>query len=178
MLYLSNHQSYLDPILIGVCLLHRTFCSMARDSLFKNLVFGWFIRTLHAIPVVRGTSDMAAMRSCIDALNDGQSLMVFPEGTRTRDGSLGEFKSGPMLIIKRSKPTIVPVAIQGAQNAWPRGGFPQPRAAIGVMFGKPIPGEVFAKDGAAAMKRLRDEIATMQIELSERMERGAIGVVE
>ena len=81
-LFVSNHQSYLDPILVGLSGYRRQFYAMARSSLFRFRLFAWLIRSLNAIPIDRGTSDVAAMKKCIEVLSDNQALLIFPEGTR------------------------------------------------------------------------------------------------
>ncbi len=93
-LFVSNHQSYLDPILVGLGSHRRQFYAMARSTLFHQPAFAWLIRSLNAVPVERGTADMAAMRRSIGVLQRGHALLVFPEGTRTADGSIGPFQHG------------------------------------------------------------------------------------
>lgn len=115
----SNHQSYLDPVLLGVRL-RRTVSYMARDTLFRNPAFSLLIRNLQAFPVRRGEGDISAIRETIRRLQRGQMLNVFPEGTRTTDGALQPLKQGVALIIKRAAVPVVPAYINGSFYAWPR----------------------------------------------------------
>ena len=112
--------AFLDPILVGLSGYRRQFYAMARSSLFRFRFFAWLIRSLNAIPIDRGTSDVAAMKKCIEVLNDNQGLLIFPEGTRTPDGVTQRFNTGTFLLIKRAKPRVVPVAVEGSHAAWPR----------------------------------------------------------
>ena len=170
-LYVANHQSYLDPIVVGLGCSHRQFCSMARATLFRHPLFAWLIRSLNAIPVAQGAGDKGAMRKCLAALDDHQALLVFPEGARTLDGRTQHFAAGTMLLIKRARPTVVPVAIQGAFDAWPRNA-PRPRLTgrIGVQFGQPVAGQTLVEMGAeAALGHLQQCVETMRLELSTRL---------
>ena len=135
LLFVSNHQSFFDPIVVGLAGHRRQFWSLARSTLFNYGVFSWLIRSLNAIPVVQGAGDLPAIRTCIDVLARGHALLVFPEGARTLDGTTGRFQTGTMLLIKRARPTVVPVAIEGGFAVWPRGRA-LPRAAGRIGGGK------------------------------------------
>ena len=138
-LFVANHQSFLDPILVGLGSHSRQFYAMARVTLWRNQLLGWLIGTLNAIPIDQSKGDMTALRRCIEVLKQGQALLVFPEGSRTSDGALTPFAPGVLLLIKRTKPTVVPVAIRGAFAAWPRvRRIPRLSGHIDVMFGQPI----------------------------------------
>lgn len=165
-IFASNHQSYLDPVIIGVgAWPKRQFLSMARSTLFRNPVFGAVIRALSAFPVERGASDMKAMRHSIDALKAGHAMLIFPEGTRTNDGATAPFKSGLMLLVKRSQATVVPTAVSGAFEAWPRGRMLRPFGRIRVRFGEPIPAaELLAMDAEAAAELLRQKVESMRLD--------------
>lgn len=170
----SNHQSYLDPILVGLASHRRQFYAMARSTLFANPVFSWLIKSLNAIPVERGESDLAAMRKAIGVLNQNQALLVFPEGTRTVDGSVGPFQHGTMLLIKRAQPTVVPVAIEGAFDVWPKGQVaPNLTGKIATMFGQPITARSLIDRGAKrGLESLRQTIEAMRQDL--RHKRGLV----
>ncbi len=171
-LLVSNHQSYLDPIIVGLACSHRQFAALARSTLFENHpVFTWLIRMLNAIPVTQGESDVGAMRKCIAELEKGQALLIFPEGARTLSGKVEPFETGTMLIIKRAKPLIIPVALDGAYNVWKRGTNPKPYGRIGVSYGKPIPAQTIIDMGAdRGLAYLRDEVEKLRLELAERLE--------
>lgn len=166
-LFVSNHQSYLDPVLVGLGSHHRQFAALARSTLFENHpMFTWIIKMLNAIPVTQGESDVGAMRKCIAELNKGQALLIFPEGARTLTGEVEPFETGTMLVIKRAKPLIIPVAIEGAYDVWKRGEYPKLHGRIAVKYGEPIPSEkVIGMGPDAGLAYLRDTVAEMREEL-------------
>jgi len=118
-LLISNHQSFLDPVLCGI-LLKRPLYFLARDTLFENWFFGRLITSINTIPVKRGEADFAAMRIIISRLQEGFGVCLFPEGTRTKDGKISQFKPGLALLSRRGNAAIVPVAIEGAFECWPK----------------------------------------------------------
>jgi 1-acyl-sn-glycerol-3-phosphate acyltransferase len=133
----SNHQSFLDPPALGLCL-PRQIHYMARASLFRLWPAGAVLRGWHAMPIERGTSDLAAIRLAIDVLRAGHGLLLFPEGTRTRDGSIGPFKPGFAMVAARARVPVMPAAIDGAFGAWPRWQrLPRP-GRICVAYGEPM----------------------------------------
>ncbi len=160
-------------MLVGAGLAPHPFHAIARSTLFNNAFFAWMINSLNAIPVRQGESDMSAMRKSIDALKRGRRLMIFPEGSRTPDGEIDEFKPGTMLLIKRARPVIVPVAIEGAYDAWPiHAKKPKPTGRIGIMYGRPISAEsLLALPTADALSSLRETIDRMRQEVGRRLGR-------
>jgi len=143
---LSSHQSHLDPLLLGLAC-NRRMSSLARSSLFHFAPFGAVISALDAVPIDRSASMVAAMRAVIDRLKAGKAVTIFPEGSRTRDGRLGECKPGFALVAKRSGVPIVPVAIVGAYECWPRTRrLPRP-GRIRLEFGRLITAEQVATLG-------------------------------
>ena len=166
-LIVSNHQSYLDPVLLG-CGLERSVSYMARRTLFRNAAFGWLISALNAFPVSRGGADTAAMREAVRRLEDGWCLVVFPEGTRTADGAIGPLRPGILAIAERAGAPIVPAVVEGAFEAWPRGRMIRPHP-IAVSYGRPISAEECRRLGRDRLvQRLRDEMVRLQEELRRR----------
>ena len=101
-------------------------------------MLGWLMRQCGAVLIERGAADRKALRDMTGHLAQGDLLAIFPEGTRTRDGSLGEFKGGATLTAKRARVPIIPAAIRGAVDAMPRGKvLPRPRR-VQIEFGPPI----------------------------------------
>jgi 1-acyl-sn-glycerol-3-phosphate acyltransferase len=170
-LLVSNHQSFLDLPIIAMASTRRHYVPLARSGLFDHPVFAWLIRNLNAISVVQGESDIGAIRKCIKALKQGHVLLIFPEGKRSLTGEVEPFETGTMLVIKRARPTIVPVAVEGGFNIWRRG-QPRPKlhGRIAVTFGKPIPAETIVKMGAdEGLEFLRQQISEMRVGLAERL---------
>ena len=133
-----NHQSFLDPIIVALAN-RRPVAFMARDTLFKNRLFGWFISHLNAFPVRRGTPDREALREAVTHLRAGSALLLFPEGRRSDDGRLGEMQPGSAMLAHRANVPIVPAVIKGAFEAWPRTRkLPRPRR-ITITLGPAIP---------------------------------------
>ncbi len=114
----ANHQSFLDPVILGVAA-RRPLAFMARRSLFKGF-FGELIGALNAIPIPRESFTPGALRQALSALRSGWALVVFPEGTRTADGSLSALRRGVALLAALSAVPVVPAGIQGAFGVWPR----------------------------------------------------------
>ncbi len=136
-LYVSNHQSFLDPILVAFAL-QRPMNFMARHTLFKNKRFASFIESFNAFPVKRGTGDVGALKEAMRRLKDGKQLVVFPEGTRTKDGRIGPFLPGITMLAQRAAKWTVPVAIDGAEIVWPRHQLLPTIGNIIVQYGEPI----------------------------------------
>lgn len=108
--FTSNHRTNADPPLVAIGVKGK--CSfMAKEELFRNKLFGWLIRNLGAFPVSRGKGDMTVIDTACDRLADGDNLMVFPEGTRSKDGKVHRGHTGAALIAARTGKDIVPVGI-------------------------------------------------------------------
>jgi 1-acyl-sn-glycerol-3-phosphate acyltransferase len=136
-LLLSNHQSFVDPAFIA-SKLPRKLSFLARASLFDPIGFGWLIRQLNAFPVKQGKGDVGAMKQSIALLQQGKALLMFPEGQRTEDGKMQEIAPGAALIVKRAKVPIVPVAIQGAFDVWPKHRMFPRTGKVRINFGAPV----------------------------------------
>lgn len=135
-LLVSNHQSHLDPVLVGIAC-PRQLRFMARDTLFF-WPLGWLIRSLGAVPIQREGSGIGGLRTTLQLLRDEEAVLVFPEGTRTVDGRLQPLLPGFCALARRGGATIVPVAVSGAFAAMPRGRtIPRPHR-IQLAFAPPI----------------------------------------
>ena len=119
MLIAANHQSYLDIPVISYGAWKRHVAYVARASLAGSRLLGWTMRHCGAILIRRGERDVAAIRAMTEALEAGDLVGLFPEGTRTRDGALGPFKKGAALAARRAGVPILPCAIRGTFEAWP-----------------------------------------------------------
>ena len=143
-LFCSNHQSFLDPMLIGAAS-PRRLNYLARDTLFKSRFFGWLIRWYDSIPIDRTGMGISGIKETLRRLKREQAVVVFPEGTRTRDGEIASLKPGFCAIARRGKATLVPIGIEGAFDAWPRGQKWPKTKPIRIEFGEPIPPETAAE---------------------------------
>ncbi len=130
-IFASNHRSYADPVLVVICGRGK-FSFMAKSELFENKAFGWLIRALGAFPVERGKGDTAAIDRAISRVKEGSHLLIFPEGTRSKDGRVGRGKTGVGLIAAKAGADVIPVGInfEGKLHF---------RSKIIVRYGKPIP---------------------------------------
>ena len=138
-----NHQSFLDPMAVGLCV-WRQVHYLARESLFRKPGFGWLIRSVNAFPVKRDTADMAAVKESLRRLKDGQLLLLFGEGTRSQDGRIAPLQPGMAMMARRTKVPLIPVVIDGAFEAWPRNRKFWRIHTIRVMYGQPITTEQMA----------------------------------
>jgi 1-acyl-sn-glycerol-3-phosphate acyltransferase len=136
-LLVSNHQSYLDPVLLGVPL-RRSMSYLAKSELFDNKFFGKLITSLNAFPVRQGTGDVGAVKETIKRLQEGHLLNIFPEGTRSDDGEIGKIESGAALVVRRANVPVVPVVIDGSFQAWPRHAKLFHSHPIRIMYGPPM----------------------------------------
>ena len=136
-LLLVNHQSFLDPLLVGVAL-RRPVSYLARDGLFRVPVIGWILKNTYVMPIRREAAGMSSIRESIRRLDHGFYVGVFPEGTRTQDGKLGHLKPGFQLICRRANVPIIPVGISGAFEAMPKGSWWIRPHCIRVVYGEPI----------------------------------------
>ena len=145
----ANHISLWDPPLIGT-FLPRKINFMAKEELFDIPIIGYIIKRLNAFPVKRGTADRVAIKKAISLLKSGECLGLFPEGTRSKDGKLGEAEAGMALIAIKADVPVVPTAVIFKKNKfWGN--------EIKLIFGNPIkyqPNE----DGNIVMQEFTDEI--------------------
>lgn len=133
----ANHQSYFDPVLVGICF-HGTLNFLARKTLFDSFPFGGLIRYLDAIPIDREGMSLGGIKETLKRLKRGEMVVLFPEGTRTEDGSVQALKPGFVALARRGKVPILPAAIDGAYDAWPRSKkFPR-LTKIRTVFGPQI----------------------------------------
>ena len=132
----ANHESFLDPPLIGIS--HpENVTYLARKTLFKGIA-KWLYRKWDAIPVDQENPDMTGLKAIIKALRNGKKVVMFPEGERTLTGDLGPALPGVGLIIAKSQTTVQPMRIFGAREALPRGSGKMKMAQISVVVGDPI----------------------------------------
>lgn len=146
-LLVANHQSFWDPVILGLVTV-RPLRYIARKSLYANKFLAHLMSALGAHPIDQDGSATAGIKAAIQLLKDGNAVLFFPEGNRTEDGALQEFKPGISLVLKRAPVMVLPVGLAGAYEAWPRWRklprfaplfLPAAPGTIGVVFGEPIP---------------------------------------
>ncbi len=170
-LLVTNHQSYMDPLFLGSAI-KRSCHYMARETLFDGKFLGPYMSRLNSFPVKRDSGDVKAIKEIISRLNQGFMVNIFPEGTRTSTGKISQFKSGIELITRRSQATIVPVLIEGAYEAWPKGQLlPWPKKVY-VQYCPPISHEeIQAMEKKQLAATLTDTLRQAQSNLRKRIGR-------
>lgn len=167
----ANHQSHLDPPAMCLAVAHRAVHPMARGTLFNNPAFGKLIGNLNTIPLKQGEADTAAIKEALRRLELGAAVLIFPEGSRTFDGALDDFQRGVMLIVRKAKVPVIPAAVEGFYDIWPRTKkLPKLRGHGIAGFGEPIAPETLAAmkpDEALAM--LRTEIDRLRLDLRAKL---------
>ena len=143
-LLVSNHQSFLDPLLIGVPLT-RPVSYLARHNLFRVPLIGWILRNTYVMPIRREGGGSESIREAVRRMKLGFLVGIFPEGTRSRSGELGEFKPGFIALARLARVPIVPVGVAGAHEVMPRGSIVPRRGRIRLVFGEPLSGDDVAE---------------------------------
>lgn len=110
---MGNHQCILDPVTLALCVPDREIHFMGKKELFQNKVSAWVFTKVHGFPVDRGNMDMGAVRTALGVLKDGDTLGIFPEGTRSRDGHMLPLLGGASMIALKGGCDVVPVYIDG-----------------------------------------------------------------
>jgi 1-acyl-sn-glycerol-3-phosphate acyltransferase len=155
-----NHQSFLDPPLAGIST-KRELHILARRSLLKWPVVGRLMPKVNVIPVDRGGADMSALKTLIRVIKQGGGTLLFPEGTRSRDGKLQPAQPGVGLIIAKTLAPVVPMRIFGAFEALPPSGKEFHPIPITVVIGEPIhftEADLEGATGVELYQRLSDRV--------------------
>ncbi|HIG30306.1 MAG TPA: 1-acyl-sn-glycerol-3-phosphate acyltransferase [Verrucomicrobiales bacterium] len=157
-----NHCSFLDPLLLGG-VIPREIHFLARDSLFRFPMADRYLKSINSIAIDREGKSPSGIKGVIGALKRQQSVLLFPEGTRSHDGSLQPAKTGVGMIIASSHAPVLPIRIFGSYEAYNRRSkFPKP-VKLTAVFGKPVDYEHLLKDSKSKSKaekrRMHQEIA-------------------
>lgn len=145
--YIANHTSYLDIPVLSNALPGRVRFAYRHD-LAKVPIWGWALRASPFVRVFREDprSAVATIRQGIEQLAGGASVIVFPEGTRSADGSLAEFKRGATMMAVKAKAPVVPVVVKGAFELLPKDAWTVKPGHVHVYIGEPILPEAFGRD--------------------------------
>jgi len=157
-LILSTHQSVLDPVLVGL-LCNRRLNYLARKTLFRSRLFAAIIRHLDAIEIDREGGGLGGLKETLHRLRRGELVLMFPEGTRTKNGQVQEIKPGFIAVARRSKVPLIPVAIVGAFDVLPKGKKLPRRRTIKMVVGESLkPEEIEKIDDQELLVRLQASI--------------------
>jgi 1-acyl-sn-glycerol-3-phosphate acyltransferase len=163
----ANHASFMDPPLVGSAA-KRAIHYLARDTLFRFPGVGATLRSVNAVPVSREGGALSGLRAILEQLELGEAVVLFPEGTRSRDGNLLPAQPGIGLVAIKSGASVVPVRVFGSFDAFSRDmKFPRPRK-VSVKFGKPIRFEKQCEEAKDATKaRLKEVYADVAAKIME-----------
>ena len=153
----ANHASFLDPPLVGSGV-KRSINYLARENLFRFPVLGWILHQWQVVPVDREGGGAKGLKAILDRLLAGGAIILFPEGTRTRDGKLQPARSGIGLTVIKSNAPVVPVRVFGTCEALNRNmKFPHPHR-VAVKYGRPMRFEQLRVEARTCSKRRLKEI--------------------
>lgn len=173
----SNHASYIDPPAVGASSrLVRMTHFMARDTLFEKRFMGAFLRKVGVIPLDRERGDLKAMKTAIQLLQNGASVALFPEGTRSPDGKLQPAKPGIGFLVAKGNAPVVPVYVHGSYEAWSKNSGGLKRTPVAVIYGQLITQEEIRSlgTGREAYGRIGELIMKRIAGLKENFEAGRI----
>jgi 1-acyl-sn-glycerol-3-phosphate acyltransferase len=131
----ANHRSFLDPFIVGTCLFRPVYF-VAKKELFDKRWQGWVLNRLGAFPVKRGQSDEEMMQTALTLLARGEAVVIFPEGTRHREGPLHEPRRGVGRLALESGAPVVPIAITGTEKV--RRGWRIRPKKVSIRCGRPL----------------------------------------
>jgi len=182
-LLLSNHQSMIDSFLVGLCAFYpRSLVQpflipwnpAAEENFYRTRILAWLADNWKCIPIKKGRKDVGSIHKMAEAMQTSP-LTLFPEGTRSRDGTIGKGKGGGGLLILETRPTVVPVCIDGMDRVLPIGArVPRVFKRVRVRFGEPLDLSEFydlgpsRKVAQAIMDRVMDSIRALRRDMDER----------
>lgn len=168
---IANHRSYFDPVMVGMRL-KNSLRYMAKAELFEKKLLGWLLRHIGVFPVRRGTGDQNALQQAVEVINNGEGLVLFPEGTRSKTGELMRFKSGVIMIAIQTGADIIPCAVSLPDGKRFRG-------RMMIRYGEPVTMQEFSshiedlesprpKDLKAATGMMRQKVLDLLQENDEK----------
>jgi 1-acyl-sn-glycerol-3-phosphate acyltransferase len=154
-----NHVSFLDPPFIGQAF-DEPIHYFARKTLFDHPVAGWLLRRWQSIAIDRDKPDAASLKQTIRLLRGGKKVLIFPEGTRSPDGSLQAAEAGVGLFIAKSEAPVLPVRLFGTYEAFPRGAVFVRPSRVTLVVGEPWQPELHSRSetGRELYQALADEV--------------------
>ncbi len=178
-IFIANHQSLFDPVIHGLAVGDRAPRPMAKQELFRNPLFGAVLRGLNCICVRSSGGNREAIGIALDELTAGRTVMLYPEGTRSSDGAVKDFRRGVELLARKSRAPIVPMGIDGAFDIWPTGqSLPHARGRIWAAIGEVITHEAQEKlfaDPTAGLSELQRRVTTLMQHCRAQLRRSTAG---
>ncbi len=172
-IFVANHQSLLDPMIHGVAATARAPRPMAKESLFRIPLLGWFLKEVGCISVREQGANRDSLRAALDELLAGRTVLLYPEGRRSDDGEVKAFQRGIEFLLRKSNASIVPMGVDGAFAAWPRSQkYPAWRGRVWAIIGPAIPPnevERLLVDPAAGLASLRDRVDSLMRQCRARL---------
>lgn len=161
----SNHVSYFDPPILAVgCFMIRPKLNfIAKEELFCNKAFGWYIKKLGAFPIKRDFGDIGAIKESIRRIKRGEPLVIFPEGERSPNGEIKESFPGIALLSVKTKIPIIPAFIEGSNNVLSESSKKMRLCKLSLRIGKPL---VFYNGGPQTYSGIADKIMSAIKDLS------------
>jgi 1-acyl-sn-glycerol-3-phosphate acyltransferase len=152
-----NHASFLDPPMVGSAL-HRSINYLGRASLFRYPGIGWLLRQWNSVPVDRNGGGAAGLKAILERLLADGAIILFPEGTRTKDGKLQPARSGIGLIVIKSEAPVVPVRVFGTYECYNRKWKFHMPIRLAVKYGQPMKFEALRAEAKTCTKQRLKEI--------------------
>lgn len=152
-----NHASFLDPPLAGIAC-QRAIHFLARKTLLDWPIMGPLMPEWNVIPVDPKNAERSALMGIIRVIRSGGAALIFPEGTRSKDGNLQPARAGIGMIVAKTRAPVVPMRIFGSYEAFPRDRKTPQRTPITVVVGKPLYFADGESDGRDAYQKISDRI--------------------
>jgi 1-acyl-sn-glycerol-3-phosphate acyltransferase len=168
LILLANHQSNMDPMIVGA-ISPRPINYLAKQSLFDFPPLGWFLGWNDCIPIQRDSNAIGGIKETLKRLKEKERVLIFPEGSRSADGTLQPIKGGFATLARRTKSPLLPLALDGAWQVYPRQAKFPLLGNIQVVFGDPIPYEQYAALSDDELSALvQEKIAEVFLEAQSR----------
>lgn len=179
LLVVANHQSFLDPFLVGLAV-GRRLTYLARKTLYRSRLLAYFMPRLGAVPLDQEGPATAGIKAALELLAAGEAVVIFPEGERTHDGRLQRLMPGVALLVRKARAPVLPVGLAGAFQALPRHrklpwfcpqGLDPTSAGIAAVIGPVIPAEKLLALRPSDMTQYLHNVLTDLVGQAERRRR-------
>lgn len=160
----ANHASLADPPFVGSACKKHAVDFMAKDELFDIPIIGAWARSVRCIRVNRGSASADSLKEAIRRIGKGRVVAVFPEGSRSEDGTLQEAKRGVGFIIAKSKVPVLPIYIEGSNIAFPKGRSLKIGSRVNVIIGPAIMPDEFFEGNDRPNKKDYEKITNIIME--------------